>query len=43
MKPGTVADCRANAVVDEVASKEGVSAGFDPEINNVVNDEVNKF
>jgi hypothetical protein len=30
-------------VVDEIAGKEGVSAGFDPEINNVVNDEVNKF
>jgi hypothetical protein len=31
------------AVVDEVASKEGMPAGFDPEVNNVVNDEVNKF
>jgi hypothetical protein len=30
-------------VVDEIASKEGMSAAFDPEINNVVNDEVNKF
>jgi hypothetical protein len=30
-------------VVDEIASKEGMSAALDPEINNVVNDEVNKF
>ncbi len=30
-------------VVDEVANKEGVSAALDPEINNFVNDEVNKF
>jgi hypothetical protein len=29
--------------VDEVASKEGMSAALDPEMNNVVNDEVNKF
>jgi hypothetical protein len=30
-------------VVDEVASKEGMPAGFDPEVNNVVNDEINKL
>jgi hypothetical protein len=30
-------------VVDEIAGKEGLPAGFDPEINNVINDEVNKF
>jgi hypothetical protein len=32
-----------DTVVDEVASKEGMSAAFDPEVNNVVNDEINKF
>jgi hypothetical protein len=31
------------AVVDQLASREGVAASFDPEINNVVNDVVNKF
>jgi hypothetical protein len=30
-------------VVDQLASREGVAAGFDPEINNVVNDAVNRF
>jgi hypothetical protein len=29
--------------IDQFASKEGVPAGFDAEINNVVNDEINKF
>jgi hypothetical protein len=29
--------------VDQFASKEGMPAGFDPEVNNVVNDEINKF
>jgi hypothetical protein len=29
--------------LDQFASKEGVPAGLDPEINNLVNDEVNKF
>lgn len=29
--------------VDGFASKEGAPAAVDPEINNVVNDEVNKF
>jgi hypothetical protein len=33
----------STAAVDEVASKEGLPAGLDPEVNNVVNDEVNKF
>lgn len=31
------------AVVDEFASKEGAPAGVDPEMNNVVNDEINKL
>ncbi len=30
-------------VVDEFASKEGVPAAADPEINNLINDEVNKL
>jgi len=29
--------------VDEFAAKEGVPAALDPEINNLVNDEVNKL
>jgi hypothetical protein len=32
-----------SVVVDEVAGKEGVAAGFDPEINNVVNEVANKY
>jgi len=36
-------DTAVDSVVDEIASKEGMSAAFDPEVNNVVNDEVNKF
>jgi len=39
----SVEDTAIDSVVDEIASKEGASAAFDPEINNVVNDEVNKF
>lgn len=31
------------AGLDQFASKEGLPAGLDPEINNVVNDEINKF
>jgi hypothetical protein len=31
------------AAIDQFASKEGMPAGFDPEVNNVVNDEINKF
>lgn len=29
--------------VDEFASKEGLPAAADPELNNVVNDEINKL
>jgi hypothetical protein len=29
--------------IDQFASKEGLPAGLDPEVNNLVNDEVNKF
>lgn len=29
--------------MDEFASKEGMSAAADPELNNVVNDEINKL
>lgn len=36
-------DTMVDSAVDEFAQKEGMSAGFDPEVNNVVNDEVNKF
>jgi hypothetical protein len=31
------------AAVDGFAAKEGMSAALDPEINNVVNDEINKL
>lgn len=31
------------AAIDQFASKEGLPAGLDPELNNVVNDEINKF
>lgn len=31
------------AAIDQFASKEGVPAGVDPEMNNIVNDEVNKL
>jgi len=36
-------DTLVDSAVDQFASKEGLSAAFDPEINNVVNDEINKF
>ncbi|KJR82834.1 uncharacterized protein SPSK_04681 [Sporothrix schenckii 1099-18] len=36
-------DTVLDSAVDGLASREGVSAALDPEINNVVNDEVNKF
>jgi len=36
-------DTMVDSAVDEFATKEGVPAGFDPEINNVVNDEINRF
>ncbi|KAI1268773.1 hypothetical protein F5Y18DRAFT_422998 [Xylariaceae sp. FL1019] len=32
-----------NQAVDQFANKRGVPAGADPEINKVVDDEVNKF
>jgi len=36
-------DTMVDSAVDQIASKEGLPAGFDPEVNNLVNDEVNKF
>jgi len=36
-------DTLVDSAIDQVASKEGLPAGFDPEVNNLVNDEVNKF
>ncbi|KIH94506.1 hypothetical protein SPBR_06277 [Sporothrix brasiliensis 5110] len=36
-------DTVLDSAVDGLASREGVSAALDPEINNVVNDEANKF
>lgn len=37
--------CTNNSLlaVDEFAGKEGLPAGADPEMNNIVNDEVNKL
>jgi hypothetical protein len=32
-----------NLAIDQIASKEGIPAGFDPEINNLANDAINKF
>jgi hypothetical protein len=32
-----------STAIDQFASKEGVPAGMDPEINNLVNEEINKF
>jgi hypothetical protein len=32
-----------STALDQFASKEGLPAGLDPEMNNLVNDEVNKF
>jgi hypothetical protein len=29
--------------LDQFASKEGLPAGLDPEVNNMVNDEINKL
>jgi len=29
--------------LDQFASKEGLPAGLDPEMNNMVNDEINKL
>lgn len=36
-------DTVIDSVVDEFAGKEGLPAGADPELNNIVNEEVNKF
>ncbi|TVY47875.1 hypothetical protein LOCC1_G001984 [Lachnellula occidentalis] len=36
-------DTMADSAIDQFASKEGLPAGMDPEVNNVVNDEINKF
>ncbi|KAK3312787.1 hypothetical protein B0H66DRAFT_607847 [Apodospora peruviana] len=36
-------DTVVDSVVDEIASSEGVPAWAEPEINNVVNEEVNKL
>ncbi|CAK7563127.1 MAG: hypothetical protein SEPTF4163_000986 [Sporothrix epigloea] len=36
-------DTAIDSAVDGFATKEGLSASFDPEVNNLVNDEVNKF
>jgi len=36
-------DTVADSAVDEFASNEGLSAALDPEVNNVVNDEINKL
>jgi len=36
-------DTLVDSAVDEFASKEGLPAGADPEMNNFVNDEVNKL
>ncbi|TAQ86984.1 hypothetical protein B7494_g4687 [Chlorociboria aeruginascens] len=36
-------DTLVDSAIDQFASKEGLPAGLDPEVNNLVNDEVNKF
>ncbi|CZR52303.1 uncharacterized protein PAC_02180 [Phialocephala subalpina] len=36
-------DTMVDSALDQFASKEGMPAGLDPEVNNVVNDEINKF
>ncbi|TVY19157.1 hypothetical protein LARI1_G002749 [Lachnellula arida] len=36
-------DTMVDSAVDQFASKEGLPAGADPEVNNLVNDEVNKL
>jgi hypothetical protein len=40
---GERANSNVITVVDQIATKEGVPAGFDPEINNVINSEVDKL
>jgi hypothetical protein len=32
-----------DTALDQFASKEGLPAGLDPEMNNLVNDEINKL
>ncbi|KAH8816040.1 hypothetical protein F5884DRAFT_206135 [Xylogone sp. PMI_703] len=36
-------DTMVDSALDQFASKEGVPAAMDPEINNFVNNEINKF
>ncbi|TVY23313.1 hypothetical protein LHYA1_G007202 [Lachnellula hyalina] len=36
-------DTLVDSAVDQFAGKEGLPAGADPEVNNLVNDEVNKL
>jgi hypothetical protein len=36
-------DTLADSAIDQFASKEGLPAGLDPEMNNLVNDEINKL
>lgn len=36
-------DTLADSALDQFASKEGLPAGLDPEMNNMVNDEINKL
>lgn len=39
----TFADKTIALAIDQFASKEGLPAGMDPEMNNLVNEEVNKL
>ncbi|KAH8789750.1 uncharacterized protein K444DRAFT_608060 [Hyaloscypha bicolor E] len=36
-------DTMVDSAIDQFASKEGLPAGLDPEMNNMVNDEINKL
>ena len=36
-------DTMVDSAVDGFAAREGMSAAMDPEVNNMVNDEINKF
>ncbi|KAI1763607.1 hypothetical protein GGR53DRAFT_359410 [Hypoxylon sp. FL1150] len=42
-KGSSTKDTVVDSLVDQEAQKKGVPGGADPMINNVVNDEVNKF
>ncbi|KAI6085328.1 hypothetical protein F4821DRAFT_240792 [Hypoxylon rubiginosum] len=42
-KGGSTKDTLVDSMVDQEAQKKGVPGGADPMINNVVNDEVNRF